>query len=194
MGSNIQGIEFFSYLWQGFGLFYILDENKRSLLKSNRSPVSNLMLANLKDDLNIPEYGKPPYKYTLTYYNLYKDIEGFDKSKNPRTTLLKAIIRSVGWDSGFVFIPCSYKRDTKIIGYGDKFWQKISYLMRTHPIERIIIFGRDCLHPLGLNEEKYGIGPGRFQGFRLLVIPSPEDMLPDNREVKNIVWSFLKKL
>jgi len=185
MGPNFQDLDLKWYLWQQFGLFFLFNEKKKA---------PQLETTTIKNALKASVYGKPPFRYVFTYHNLINDIHLFEKKSNERIRLFMSMIKAVGWDSGFVFIPCTKFKENKILDYSDFFWKKVFELKVSHPISHILIFGKEARRILLPNAKISGFGLFKHNNIYVMILPSPEEMLPDNRVAKNIVWNFLKQL
>ncbi len=168
-------------------------ENQKEALINQSFLKKNTSLTNIR---SIDIFGIPPYRYALTYYNLIFDIHDFDKGQNRRTSLFKNMLKALKWDKGYVFIPCTNLVNKDIHPDPKSFWLKIEELKKQgHNITHVLIFGEDAKKIL-LSKISFSMpyGVDRYKNFVVISMPSPEDMLPDNRKAKNIVWSFLKQL
>ncbi|GAB6886603.1 hypothetical protein JCM13304A_01010 [Desulfothermus okinawensis JCM 13304] len=186
MEQSIRDLNIRNYLWINAGLKFIHVYKTKTKFSRSQKP----------DSKAISTYGVPPYKYVITYYNLHEDIDQFLNNQNPRTILFKNMIgNALKWQFGYIFIPCTKKIGTRIVKTPDLFWTKVSELKKTHKITHILIFGKDAhktIVPHVQSNHPYFIQ--KFNSYSIICLPSPEDMLPDNREMKKIAWHFLRKL
>jgi hypothetical protein len=130
---------------------------------------------------------KRPRPVLWTYLELGLDLCG---SPDPRRReLWTSIIESLGWPRGAVlFWPFSHILGDTIVPRTDLFWKGIETL---DPM-MIVVFGSDAA--VELLPGNPGYGPARHAGLQVLLLPGPQDMLPDNRTSKRIVWEYLKQV
>lgn len=184
MEQSINELTIRNYLWlnSGLKLLYLAPKNK------NKDRKKKSGAAQLKN------YGVPPYKFVITYCSLHEDIDLFSKTQNSRIKLFKDILRNLNWQSGYVFIPFTQKLKNSVQQIPHLFWAKVDELKQKYRITHIFIFGRHAqkiLIPSISSSSPYFVN--KFKSYTILVLPSPEDMLPDNRIMKNIAWDILKR-
>ena len=186
MGIDISNVGFKTWLWSLVGVGALIRENKEtdSFVNKKEERVKNPLLKQC-----LAKY-RPPYRYVFTYYFLGKEL----LSPGERTRLFQKILTGLKWKKGVLFLPHNYIKGKNIVETPLEFWGMIEKLKKkNNPLSYILIFGEDsasCLVP----NNKFRLGPFIWKQNKLLFLPSPEEMLPDNREVKNLVWHFLKRL
>lgn len=173
-----------NYLWlnSGLKLLYLFPKNLDKDIKEKRGTPF------------LKTYGVPPYKYVITYYFLHEDIDHFSTAQHPRINLFKNILLNLNWHTGYVFIPFTLKFKDSVQHVPNYFWAKVRELKSQHRISHIFMFGTKAQKTLApsLNSlAPYFVD--KFDSYIIIVLPSPEDMLPDNREMKNIAWDILKR-
>ncbi len=186
MGIDIVNLTFEKWLWSLVGIEELITKDKRS----ESPPIKRG--SGLKNPLiqKCLATHTPPYRYVITYYYLGKELS----SPGERSRLFQNILKGLRWTKGILFLPHNYNIGEKIEDTAAQFWDTIGTLkQKGNPISYILIFGRDSASSL-LSVRECTIGPLLWKGNRVMVLPSPEDMLPDNREAKNLVWHFLKRL
>ncbi len=186
MGIDISNVDFKTWLWSLVGVGSLITEHKEtreSFVSKKEEGCKNPLLRKC-----LSKY-PPPYRYVFTYYFLGKEL----LSPGKRTRLFQNIIKGLKWEKGILFLPHNYLDGQNIVETASEFWRIIEEVKKKNSLSYILIFGRDsvsCLVP----HIEFRFGPLIWKGNKLLFLPSPEQMLPDNREVKNLVWHFLKRL
>jgi len=133
----------------------------------------------------------PPYKAVLTYYQLCLD-RGPDSGEESRKRreLFANMLSGLAWpETVHAFWPHSLCQDEDIVAHSGLFWQGIQVLKP----EYVLVFGEraaDTLFP----DREAGTEELNLEGIRYLILPDPDEMLPDNRRMKNLVWQKLKAL
>jgi hypothetical protein len=123
-----------------------------------------------------------------TYFELGCDLCG--RPDPLRRTLWASIIDGLGGPKGSVFFwPLSHLHGETLMPRPDLFWKGIPQINPS----RIVIFGEQALREL-LPDVQPTFGMIRTLDRPCLYLPGPGDMLPDNRQAKQIVWEFLKSL
>lgn len=181
MEQSIKELSIRNYLWLNSGLQFLY------LSRKNKVKVKSYQVDHLKT------YGFPPYKFVITYYSLHEDIEHFSENGGPKIKLFKDILRNLNWWSGYIFIPFTQRLKNRVKQVPHIFWAKVDDLKKTYNVSHILIFGRGAqkiLVPSLKSSLPYFVD--KFNSYTILVLPSPEDMLPDNRKMKNITWNFLQ--
>jgi hypothetical protein len=128
-----------------------------------------------------------PKPVLWTYRELGLDLCG---SPDPRRRELWAtIIEKLGWPRGAVlFWPFSHVVEETLVQRTDLFWKGIGSI---DPM-MIVVFGMDAAAELLPGNAAYG--PVRQGSVQVLLLPGPQDMLPDNRSSKRIVWEYLRQV
>jgi len=123
-----------------------------------------------------------------TYWELGLDLGSGHSIERRR--LFSDIVQALGWPSGsLVFWPMSQADERGLTLRDDCFWEGVR-LVQPHSI---VCFGEQAFQAL------FPDRPCRYGWFDLkecscLFIPGPADMLPDNRQAKQIVWQALREL
>jgi len=133
----------------------------------------------------------PPYKVVLTYYQLCLDRGADpDEKGHQRSDLFAMMLSGLKWpETAYVFWPHSLSRNEDIVADSHLFWQGLQVLKP----EYVLVFGEraaDTLFP----EREAGTEELNLEGIKYLLLPGPDEMLPDNRATKNQVWHKLKPL
>ncbi len=128
----------------------------------------------------------PPYTMVWTYWQLAQDIG--PAPNRERTQLIKTILAKLCWPKGSVaFWPISSFDGHRHIPDQDMFWSGVQKLHA----QIVVVFGRTAFHALFPdNDPCFGFTttPDKLQ---IVHVPGPDDMLPDNREMKNLAWNML---
>lgn len=168
-------MNFQNYLWWSNGITSLLKKNIKGISTASKNFEFN----------NIIFYTDPPYYYVITYKQLANDLVGFNLNENDRTKLLKNIMEHTDLKNGSILVP--------IYNDGQTYFDLIYKLKESHKICCIILFGFDTKDIiLDLDVNNYGLY--FYKGCRVLVLPSLDKMLPNNKFYKNITWSFLRNL
>lgn len=129
----------------------------------------------------------------FTYLELGQDLAG--QASDARRGLFRDIVGGLrakaGWPAGAAaFWPLAAPGP----GGGltvDRvlFWRGVE---RLGPAA-VCLFGRPAWEAL-FPGRRFVLGPLREGGWSLLVLPGPDDMLPDNRSAKSLAWNLLRSL
>jgi hypothetical protein len=183
--------------WREAGLEYLLVEPSCS--GPHRKPDEKTASDHASHDPEPHEQDWPePWKGQLTRLQrprpvLWTYLElGFDLCGSPdqrRRELWATIIEKLGWPRGAVlFWPFSCVVGETLVQRTDLFWKGIDTI---DPM-MIVVFGTDAAAELLPGNAGYG--PARHGGVQVLLLPGPQDMLPDNRTSKRIVWDYLRQV
>jgi hypothetical protein len=129
---------------------------------------------------------RPPYTMVWTYWQLAQDLG--PASDRERTQLLKTILAKLCWPKGSVaFWPISSFDGHRHFPDHEIFWSGVQELQA----QMVVVFGTAAF--LALFPEKdprfgFTTTPDKLQ---IVHVPGPDDMLPDNREMKNLAWNML---
>lgn len=128
----------------------------------------------------------PPYAMIWTYWQLSEDLG--PAADTQRTQLFKTILSKLCWPKGSVaFWPLSRFENHTHTPRLDMFWAGVQAVQA----QLVVVFGAQAFRVLFPNKEiRFGFTntPG---GLQIVHVPGPEDMLPDNREMKNLAWNML---
>lgn len=121
-----------------------------------------------------------------TYWQLSGDLEA--QPDPQRSQLFRTILTKLGWPRGSVaFWPLSAH---DLEGYSprlDLFWSGV-YALKA---QFVVVFGHLAFQALFPDQTpRFGFTTTR-DGLQIVHVPGPEDMLPDNREMKNLAWNML---
>ncbi|MEG6549707.1 hypothetical protein V6C53_05650 [Desulfocurvibacter africanus] len=130
---------------------------------------------------------KPPVRAMWTYWELAQDFGGEPDSN--RRQLWANIIKSLPYKQRVGFWPVSEFRGGTMLAKPALFWQGVREFGATH----VLCFGRRACMTLFPDRP---FSPGVFQHGDLtaVILPGPDDMLPDNRQLKAVTWNLLKDL
>jgi len=128
----------------------------------------------------------PPYTMVWTYWQLSEDLGPAPCLQ--RQQLFKAILTKLGWPRGSVaFWPLSAFDGQTHTPHLDLFWSGVQALQAG----LVVIFGVQAFQTL-FPEKDLRLGFSSTQGgLQVVHVPGPDDMLPDNREMKNLTWNML---
>jgi hypothetical protein len=128
----------------------------------------------------------PPYTMVWTYWQLSEDLGPAPDCQ--RTQLMKTILAKLCWPRGSVaFWPLSTFDGLQHFSQLDVFWSGVQELQA----QLVIVFGAlafQALFPDKTPRFGFTTTPDRLQ---IVHVPGPDDMLPDNREMKNLAWNML---
>ncbi|MFO7597717.1 MAG: hypothetical protein R6W92_15420 [Desulfocurvibacter africanus] len=130
---------------------------------------------------------KPPVSAMWTYWELAQDFGGEPDSN--RRQLWANIIKSLPYKQRVGFWPVSEFKGGTMLAKPALFWQGVREFGATH----VLCFGRRACMTLFPDRP---FSPGAFQHRNLtaVILPGPDDMLPDNRQLKAVTWNLLKDL
>lgn len=129
----------------------------------------------------------PPYLSVWTYWELGQDCG--QEADQDRQSLFDNILNALGLTREEVlFWPLTSSLEGEINIQEDIFWQGV----KLSGAGNIICFGERVFQGLFPNRPlNYSIFV--YNDYEVVLVPGPEEMLPDNREAKKIVWRILKK-
>ena len=157
--------------WKKSGIFYILREKKHFTFPE---PWESILKASNK---------KP--RVVFSYWELGED----HFCQNARIKLVNNIIKHLSYQEQIILWPLTLKEKGIITPYDYIFWKGIRSLSPIY----LVLFGKKIFHHLfpkiPLQYDEFTI-----KNLKILVLPSIQRMLPDNREVKKFVWEKLKNL
>lgn len=128
----------------------------------------------------------PPYTMVWTYWQLSEDLGSAPRLE--RQHLFKSILAQLGWPRGSVaFWPLSaFDGQTHTLQL-DLFWSGVQALQA----ELVVIFGVQAFQTL-FPEKDLSLGYSSTRdGLQVVHVPGPDDMLPNNRDMKNLTWNML---
>ena len=129
----------------------------------------------------------PPYTMVWTYWQLPEDLG--DHPDPERRQLFRTILAKLGWPRGSVaFWPLSsYAPGRGHSPRPDLFWIGVQSV----EAQLVVVFGLQAFRTLFADQRaSFGFTTTR-EGLQIVHVPGPEDMLPDNREMKNLAWNML---
>ena len=132
-----------------------------------------------------------PRSVVLTYWKLCQDrAERQDEQSRQRRDLFARMLAGLGWPrSEYAFWPVSDCPEGDIHADTDLFRQGIRSLRPRY----VIVFGAEASRAVFPHLDPYSRRT-ESEGISYLFLPDPDEMLPDNREAKNLVWRELKAL
>ncbi len=179
--------------WYLSGIKYLIKDNPPIQDYKHLNSSSNAIYSN--KEILFPEpwdrifkHLNPPHPHIWTYWELAEDMtSSFSKS---RQTLFNNIVKAMQWPkNSIVFWPLSYLDTNTIYLRSDIFWKGLKLIQPKY----IVCFGRRAFINLFPSFPlKYG--KITYKNYHVIYLPGPEKMLPDNRQVKKIVWNLLKSL
>lgn len=131
----------------------------------------------------------PPYTMVWTYWQLSEDLGPAPCLE--RQQLFKAILSQLGWPRGSVaFWPLSAFDGQGHVPHLDLFWSGVQAVQA----ELVVIFGAQAFQTL-FPDKGLGLGfSSTTDGLQVVHVPGPDDMLPNNRDMKNLTWNMLCSL
>ncbi|SDN86050.1 hypothetical protein SAMN04488516_10953 [Desulfonauticus submarinus] len=127
---------------------------------------------------------RPAYSLWI-YFEYYQDL--LDTRVNPRKELILKILKALSWGKQrisfwplFRFKGREYIKDEALFNEG---------LKEIQPVY-IFCFGQKCFNEL-LPEKKFSYTSFQYQDKMLITLPDFNDLLPDNKKLKNLVWNTL---
>ena len=123
-----------------------------------------------------------------TYWQLPIDLG--PQASVERKRLFQNIVSALNWpQEHLVFWPLSAIKSEGLLPRTDLFLQGILLMKPLY----ILCFGDQAFASLfPENSKEYGLF--KLDQINYIYLPGPEDMLPDNKQAKRIVWSTLKNL
>lgn len=181
-------------LWHQAGLRYLFsDRHSDSPDSAGQSPLSPMA----SGEAGVfpepwhslwPRISKP-CPTVWTYGALTDDLNDQDCSPQ-RRQLFKNILKSLGWPRGSVaFWPFAIRSGSQLQPFPDVFWQGLAEMAPRY----LLCFGEAALEALCPQRPETG---ARFMLGQTTVIPLPEpdQLLPDNRDLKRVVWNTLSSI
>lgn len=154
-------------------------------------------LAQAREDGRIPDglfthLSKQPSPVfsVWTYWEFPQDVttDALQERKKLWANIYKAIVQPRHWGKNSVaFWSLSRAQAGELHPDTDLFQAGLRYLAPVY----IFCFGRRAFSTL-LPQTPYACGQFLYGRYALVSLPGPEDMLPDNREIKAGVWQTLK--
>ncbi len=154
-------------------------------------------LAQAREDGRIPDglfthLSKQPSPVfsVWTYWEFPQDVttDALQERKKLWANIYKAIVQPRHWGKNSVaFWSLSRAQAGELHPDTDLFQAGLRYLAPVY----IFCFGRRAFSTL-LPQTPYAYGQFLYGRYALVSLPGPEDMLPDNREIKAGVWQTLK--
>ncbi len=154
-------------------------------------------LGQAREDGQIPDdlfahLGKQPTPVfsVWTYWEFPQDLTtaALAQRKELWANIYKAIVQPGHWGKNSVaFWSLSRNQSGKLLPDTDLFQAGLRYLAPVY----IFCFGRKAFSTL-LPETDYACGQFLYGRYALVSLPGPEEMLPDNRDIKASVWQTLQ--
>ncbi len=133
----------------------------------------------------------PPYTVLLSYWTLSLDRrDGAQQASRQRLDLFSRMLTGLAWpDTEYAFWPVSDCPGGELVADTDLFLRGIRVLRPRY----VVLFGARAA---GAVFPDLAPDTSRLdrEGVTYVFLPDPDDMLPDNRRAKNIVWHSLKSL
>jgi hypothetical protein len=131
---------------------------------------------------------RPPHPHVWTYWNLCLDLS--PQASEARCSLFAKILSSLKWPrENVVFWPLTCSAPSGISPDVEHFWKGIRLLRPRY----IICFGLEAFRAL-CPDRSPDYGSYTTSHGVIVSLPGPEDMLPDNRQAKGLVWHVLQSL
>jgi len=129
---------------------------------------------------------QPPYTMVWTYWQLSEDLGAHSDAR--RRQMFRTILTKLGWPRGSVaFWPLSaFDRNGHNLRL-DIFWSGVQFLQA----QLVVVFGQPAFQTLFPDLAPCFGFTTTQDGLQIVHVPGPEDMLPDNREMKNLTWNML---
>jgi hypothetical protein len=130
---------------------------------------------------------RPPYTSVWTYWDLCQDI---GSSHDPdRKVLFDRILDALQRTRYEVFFwPVTVFAEGNWQVRQDLFWHGV----RMSGACTVVCFGERVFQAL-FPDAATAYTSLSHEGYQVVYVPGPEEMLPDNREAKRIVWKMLKR-
>lgn len=122
-----------------------------------------------------------------TYWELALDFGG--EPDGARRQLWANIIKSLPYKQRVGFWPVSEFQGGVMLAKPALFWQGVREFGITH----VLCFGRRACMTL-FPDRAFSLGVFQYGNLTAVILPGPEDMLPDNRQAKAVAWALLKDL
>ncbi len=130
----------------------------------------------------------PPHDQVWTYWELPMDLS---ESPSPeRRKLWRRMLKALALPRGrILFWPMSLPGRAGPDPRTDLFWDGV----KESGTQTVVCFGRRAFAHL-FPDRDFSSAAFTLEGRTIQPLPGPEDMLPDNREAKAIVWNKLLEL
>ncbi len=125
-----------------------------------------------------------------TYWEFSLDLTtaAHEERKELWANIYKAIVQPKHWGrNSIAFWSLSRNQSGELLPDTDLFQAGLRYLAPVY----IFCFGRKAFSTL-LPQTVYACGQFLYGRYALISLPGPEEMLPDNREIKASVWQTLQ--
>lgn len=130
----------------------------------------------------------PPHAQIWTYWELPLDLGEFPSHE--RRVLWLRMLKALALPPGCVlFWPMSLPGKTGPAPRVDLFWEGV----KESGAQTVVCFGRRAFAHL-FPDRDFSTASFFLEGRTIQPLPGPEDMLPDNREAKAVVWKRLLDL
>lgn len=130
----------------------------------------------------------PPHDQAWTYWELPMDLG--DSPSPERRELWRRMLKALALPRGrILFWPMSLPGRTGPDPRTDLFWDGV----KESGAQTVVCFGRRAFAHL-FPDRDFSTAAFSLEGRTIQPLPGPEDMLPDNREAKAIVWNKLLDL
>ncbi|MCF8104258.1 MAG: hypothetical protein K9K64_02135 [Desulfohalobiaceae bacterium] len=124
-----------------------------------------------------------------TYWQLPLDLGPQPSAERKR--LFQKIVSALNWPpEHLVFWPLSAFHPPDLLSRTDLFRQGIQLLKPLY----VLVFGDQAIEALFPGDKRTAYGLFKMDQIDYIFLPGAEDMLPDNKNAKRIVWNTLKKL
>jgi len=124
-----------------------------------------------------------------TYARLADDLTTATCSQQ-RRQLFKKILQALNWPRGSVFFwPFGIYAGTTFVPRPDVFWPGVSGLAPKY----LLCFGQQAVDAL-CPQRPVNASAFTQDTLQVFVLPDPDQMLPDNRELKRSVWRTLTSI
>ncbi|MDQ7031932.1 MAG: hypothetical protein Q9M37_04345 [Desulfonauticus sp.] len=128
---------------------------------------------------------RPAYSLWL-YYDYYNDLE--DPELNPRKKLILKILKALNWGKKISFWPLFRAKGSDYLPDMKFFYHALQEIRPVY----IFCFGARCFKIL-LPDETFSYQHYNYKDRMLVALPDFNELLPDNRELKKVVWQILQK-
>lgn len=177
-------------VWHALGLSYVLSPGPGS--RSNRKSPEPCQSP-------VPEFPEPwsrildqaslPCATVWTYWHLPLDL--FSDPPTARKRLFQNIRTSLGWpETEVVFWPLSAEVQNRLQPRTDFFRRGLAHIQPRY----VLLFGVPALRELFPQKDRSNYGLFIDHQITYIFLPGPEDMLPDQKQAKNYVWTTLKTI
>lgn len=129
---------------------------------------------------------KPSYSLWL-YKEYFLDL--VDKGDQSRKELILKIMNHLKWPKGTIaFWPLFWLLQEEFLCHFDFFEYGFNKIKPTY----IFCFGEECFKKLFPQESFAHNQAMEYKGSLVIALPDFKELLPDNRELKKLVWNTLK--